>query len=557
MTLRTCFWTALLGIFLLPVSGHAERALVIGSAQNAGGLLRAGTPIDVAGALKERGFAVVGAAPATARLMREGLSDFYRGIAEDEQRIVIFLAGPFVRSQQGVWMLSDAGQGQAGLDLAEVSAVGLSVPTVLEIASTVPGGAVVLLAEQAPPEDLGRGLRPGLGGLDIPQGVTVIRGEARAVAQFAEDAMLRPQEPLMALAAEADGLRVMGYKGQDLVLVRRARGAAGPGTDPVRVPGATATAEAERAIWEAALAQDTRQAYLGYLERYPLGQFADQARAGLAAIAAEPNRPARLAEDALGLSRDQRREIQRNLTVLEYRPRGIDGIFGPGTRAAISAFQRANGFPETTYLTPQQIARLEEQTIRKQAELEAEAERRRLEEEAKDRAFWEAAGAGRDEASLRTYLKRYPDGLFSEQAAAALSEIEDAKRQEAAAKDRAAWDEARGNDTAASYGIYLRAFPDGAFAEEAKARIDALNEEGSDAVTAAKAGEKALGLNEDSRLLVERRLEALGLEPGKVDGKFNKTTRKAIRRFQKARNLQVTGYLNEATVVRMLAAIRP
>ena len=49
------------------------------------------------------------------------------------------------------------------------------------------------------------------------------------------------------------------------------------------------------------------------------------------------------------------------------------------------------------------------------------------------------------------------------------------------------------------------------------------------------------------------RLEALGLKPGAVDGQFDDRTRRAIRRYQDARQLQVTGYLDQATVVRLLA----
>jgi peptidoglycan hydrolase-like protein with peptidoglycan-binding domain len=45
----------------------------------------------------------------------------------------------------------------------------------------------------------------------------------------------------------------------------------------------------------------------------------------------------------------------------------------------------------------------------------------------------------------------------------------------------------------------------------------------------------------------------LGLKPGKVDGTFDDDTRRAIRRYQSARNLDETGYLNEAFVVQILA----
>ncbi|MFT6223098.1 MAG: peptidoglycan hydrolase-like protein with peptidoglycan-binding domain, partial [Paracoccaceae bacterium] len=39
----------------------------------------------------------------------------------------------------------------------------------------------------------------------------------------------------------------------------------------------------------------------------------------------------------------------------------------------------------------------------------------------------------------------------------------------------------------------------------------------------------------------------------RADGEFDRDTRKAIRRFQRDRELPVTGFMDEATVVRMLS----
>ena len=51
----------------------------------------------------------------------------------------------------------------------------------------------------------------------------------------------------------------------------------------------------------------------------------------------------------------------------------------------------------------------------------------------------------------------------------------------------------------------------------------------------------------------ESRLESLGLRPGQVDGVLDDDSRRAIRRYQSARNLPETGYLSEAVVVQLLA----
>ena len=57
------------------------------------------------------------------------------------------------------------------------------------------------------------------------------------------------------------------------------------------------------------------------------------------------------AEQALVLSREQRRAIQRALTEQGFDTGGVDGIFGRNTRLAIREFQHANGFEPTGFLT--------------------------------------------------------------------------------------------------------------------------------------------------------------------------------------------------------------
>ncbi len=85
---------------------------------------------------------------------------------------------------------------------------------------------------------------------------------------------------------------------------------------------------------------------------------------------------AEIAEDGLNLTRNERRAIQRNLTLLEFNTRGVDGIFGPGTRGAIRNWQQNNGFAQTSYLTTEQINRIDGQASRLAAEIAAEEERR-------------------------------------------------------------------------------------------------------------------------------------------------------------------------------------
>ena len=62
-----------------------------------------------------------------------------------------------------------------------------------------------------------------------------------------------------------------------------------------------------------------------------------------------------------------------------------------------------------------------------------------------------------------------------------------------------------------------------------------------------------MGMNVIGRVLVEKRLAALGLRPGIEDGNFDDKTRQALRKFQRARGFPVTGYLTRQTLVRMIA----
>ncbi|MEL6689131.1 MAG: serine protease [Pseudomonadota bacterium] len=73
-------------------------------------------------------------------------------------------------------------------------------------------------------------------------------------------------------------------------------------------------------------------------------------------IADETPRQARAAENAL--SRDEKRLLQTALAAEGFYNSTIDGLFGRGTRASMSAWQAANGLEETGVLTTRQRAAL-------------------------------------------------------------------------------------------------------------------------------------------------------------------------------------------------------
>lgn len=523
-----------------------DAALILGneSYDQLGRLSRGSAPVAAGEALRGMGFEVFSVPNARSAQVSGAIAEFLP-LVDGADRLVVVLSGRFVTDGDTTWFLATNAREPAYLRLG---AAAIEVDGILQVLASNPGGALLILG--ADPDADGAfdpWLREGIGSLAVPQGVTVLRGEPRDVAAFIEDDLAEPMGDLTAAIASDRAISAEGFVPREFIFM-------GERPDPDEAAGSNDPA-AQAALWEGAVALDTVEAYQNYLTRYPDGEFASEARARIEEILAEPNRDARLAEEALGLDRDQRREIQRDLTILDYNTRGIDGIFGPGTRGAILNWQQQNGFAQTSYLTGEQIARLDAQAARRAAELEAEAERQRQAEQARDRAFWDETGAQGDEPGLRAYLERYPDGAFSDAAKAQLAIIEEEKRRAAEAEDRAAWDAARDDDSLQAYRSYLTVFPDGVFKSEAEARIAELvaEDENSQAESEARAAEAALNLNPITRTLVEAKLDQLGLNPGPVDGRFTDQTRSALRNYQRDRGLPVTGYLNEQTLVRLLA----
>lgn len=525
-----------------------DAALLLGTEryETLGRMPRGTEMLEAGEALRSLGFEVFslpnGRADSTAETARDWLEQ-----VPEANRLVVALSGRFATDGARSWFLTAEAEAPG---LLTPGAAALPVEGVLRALAEAPGRSLLLIAiEPDSSNSFDPWVGEGLGALEIPQGVTVLTGSPRAVARFMTGPMVEPRADLSAAIRAADGITAQGYLPRARVFMpERAETPAAP-------TGSTADPAAEEALWRGTVALGTIEAYRDYLARYPRGAHAEAAETAIAEIIAEPNRDARLAEEAIGLSRDQRRDIQRSLSLLDFNTRGIDGIFGPGTRQAITNWQQQNGFPQTSYLTPEQISRIDAQAARRAAELEAEAERQRQQAERADRSFWEETGARGDEPGLRAYLDRYPDGLFAETAADRLALIEEEKRQAAQAEDRAAWDRARGADTIEAYRDYQRAFPEGSFSAEAEARVAALTEERaqSENRAAAEAVERELGLNALTARLVEQRLDAQGLEPGTVDGEFDQSTRRAIRRYQRDHGLEASGFLDEATVVRLLA----
>ena len=535
---------ALATLLLAAPAALADTALLIANTRHDNGqsLRDADEIAALEGPLTEAGFEVIVVEDARVAAMRAALSALIE--AGERDRLLIAVAGHVVRSQRGTWVL---GTDADTPDLGTVGGQGVALDVLFEIAGQVPGRSVVLIGSEPRAVDLGAGLARGLGPIEAPQGVTVLSGAPDDLADFARRTLLRPGTDLAAELAASRSLRSHGFLSAALPFLEADAAAPQPaGPSPE-----------ESALWQAVRELDSVGAYGAYLTQYPDGVFRAEAQAALDALAAEPADPlaeAEAAETALQLSRGARQQIQRDLSLLDHDTRGIDGIFGPGTRGAIREWQTAAGFEATGFLTGAQIARLRDAASQRAAELEDEARRQREAEERADRAFWQAIGAAPDEAELRSYLERFPRGLYADVARGRLDEIEAARRAQAEAAERADWDAVRQADTVAAYRSYLDGYPRGLFVDAARARIAEIESGLSpEAQARAEASEAALNLAQPMRVLVEQRLAAIGLSPGQADGVFDRQTRVAIRSFQDGRGLTPTGYLDQITVVRLLA----
>lgn len=523
-------------------------ALMIGNEDYAGlnDLRRGDEVTGPASAFERQGFEVFSISDAEGRDLVEALSAF-EAAASDADRLLVVLAGRFAHSATDTYFLpTDARPGA----LTDVAATAIPLSQILAILAETPGQAILALANSDVDGNFGPLLQIGIGDLDLPQGITLLTGAPRPLAQSVQR-LARPGENLANLR-NSRSVQIGGFvmDGQVFVADLPEPAVAAPAPTPT-----TTDRSADLLAWRLADRVDTIEAYEGYVDSFPDGQFTAMATGRIEAMTDTPEARAERTEQALELNRDQRREIQRDLTLLDFNTRGIDGIFGRGTRAAISSWQTANSTDVTGFLSTDQITRLDAQAERRAAELEAEAERRREDRLAQDLAFWEETGARDDEPGLRAYLTRFPDGDFAEVARTRLETIERRKRAETNTRDRQLWDEARIQDTEQSYRDYLAIAPQGAFRQEAEDRIAELTRASQQTGRQRQAiqEENALNLTPNTRRAIESRLDRLGLKPGKVDGTFDDDTRRAIRRYQSARNLDETGYLNEAFVVQILA----
>jgi peptidoglycan hydrolase-like protein with peptidoglycan-binding domain len=145
-----------------------------------------------------------------------------------------------------------------------------------------------------------------------------------------------------------------------------ASAAATPAGAPVAVAAKSGNPDVELEFWRSVKESNKSEELNAYVTAYPNGQFKSLALARIAAIESGPSNATRnltagvepatfteeasqTTEDQIGLDKGQRRDVQRRLTGLGFDTK-VTGQFDPNTRAVITRWQAARGYPKSGFL---------------------------------------------------------------------------------------------------------------------------------------------------------------------------------------------------------------
>jgi hypothetical protein len=145
-------------------------------------------------------------------------------------------------------------------------------------------------------------------------------------------------------------------------------------------PTTTAASEVELEFWRSIKDSNKVEEYNAYLTTYPSGTFKSIALSRIAALQDGPSNATRnlttgaideaifseegtqVTEDQLSLDKGQRRDVQRRLTGLGFDTKAT-GKFDEATRAVITRWQAARGYPKTGYLNAMQHKALQSEIL--------------------------------------------------------------------------------------------------------------------------------------------------------------------------------------------------
>lgn len=472
-----------LSLSLLPVTAFADfSAFVISSSQyeNFGNMPQTEIERRDIAALQRSGFDITEVRNANRNEVIAALFSLAERTQTDDV-IVLSLTGHFLNFDDRTWYLPQDARRPNIFSLGQDS---ISVETLLRVLGESSAKTVLLLGTSTPGSEYRGRANFGIGALNVPENVTVADGDYVRVRAFFSEIVQNPNVSL-SRSAQRTGVRLNG-------VLRSAINTSGQTwIDQVKESSEFGRGIEEQVAWQRAQAINTIEAYQAYISSFPRGQFVPNARQRIGALQPNPIQQAGSIEDALRLSVSQRKNIQRNLTDLGYELGEIDGIFGRSTRSAIVLWQERNQLPQTGFITQPQLGRLGQQSNQARAQRELE-----------DRNFWRLTGSSGNVGGLNEYLRRYPNGVFSEQA---------------------------------------------------RANLERLNEEHLDRVRAnAPRIEEQLRLNKVTITVVEFRLASKGLNPGNIDGVIDRNARRAIAQYQEILDMPVTGYLDRNLLATLL-----
>jgi hypothetical protein len=145
-----------------------------------------------------------------------------------------------------------------------------------------------------------------------------------------------------------------------------AGGPSAPAPAPAAVASTSGSTDVELEFWRSVKESNKPEELNAYLTNYPNGQFKSLALARIASLENGPSTTTRnltagvdpatftddsnqTTEDQIGLDRGQRRDVQRRLTGLGFDTK-VTGKFDEDTRAVITRWQAARGYPKTGFL---------------------------------------------------------------------------------------------------------------------------------------------------------------------------------------------------------------
>jgi hypothetical protein len=157
--------------------------------------------------------------------------------------------------------------------------------------------------------------------------------------------------------------------------------AAGSAAEAPNTPAVAAgpVSEVELEFWRSIKDSNKPEELNAYLTNYPSGTFKSLALARIASLQDGPSTVTRnlttgidpatfteeanqATEDRIGLDKGQRRDVQRRLTGLGFDTR-VNGRFDETTRAVITRWQAARGYPRTGFLNTLQHKALQSEII--------------------------------------------------------------------------------------------------------------------------------------------------------------------------------------------------